>query len=97
MTRILTLGLALFLSGCAASITPNYDLRFGDAVREARQRMTLNPNAGANPDPVAGLDGKASHEALIRYQDSFKKPPPVTNVINIGGAIGGGSGGGSGR
>jgi hypothetical protein len=82
--------LPAFLGGCASSFTPNYDTRFGDAVREARQRMTLNPNAGSNPDAVMGMDGRTSREAIVRYQDSFKSPPPVVNVINIGGALGGG-------
>ena len=48
--------------------------------------MTLNPRGAANPDPVAGLDGQAARAALERYQDSFKAPPPVINVINIGGS-----------
>jgi hypothetical protein len=86
MNKSLALVLLALLGGCAASVTPNYDLRFGDAVRDARQRMTLNPGAGANPDPVIGMDGKASRETIIRYQDSFKSPPPVVNVINIGGS-----------
>lgn len=72
------------LAGC--STTPNYDARFGDAVRQARSAMTINPQAGANPDPAAGSDGQAAREALTRYRDSFKAPPPVVNVINIGGA-----------
>ncbi|HJU70876.1 MAG TPA: hypothetical protein VJ603_03445 [Paucimonas sp.] len=75
------------LAGCA-SVTPHYDARFGDAVREARQKMTINPDAGNNPDQVAGMDGKAAREAVILYQDTFKKPPPAVNVINIGGSIG---------
>jgi hypothetical protein len=89
MNKTLALLLLALLGGCAVSTTPNYDLRFGDAVREARQRMTLNPNAGSNPDSVIGMDGRASREAIVRYQDSFKTPPPVVNVINIGGAVGG--------
>lgn len=72
------------LSGC--STTPNYDARFGDAVRQARLAMTIHPNAGANPDQVAGMDGVAAREAQLRYQDTYKAPPPVVNVINIGGA-----------
>ena len=74
------------LAGCAASTTPNYDARFGDAVRQARAAMTIHPRGAANPDPVAGLDGQAARAALERYQDSFKAPPPVINVINIGGS-----------
>ena len=84
-TIALLLVLPALLLGCATSATPNYDTKFGDAVREARQRMTINPDAGNNPDPVAGLDGKAAHEATVLYQGTFKAPPPVVNVINIGG------------
>ena len=81
------LSLLALLTGCG-STTPAYDKRFGDAVRLSRQQMTVNPDAGNNPDPVAGLDGPAAREALQRYQSSFRTPPPVTNVINIGGAVG---------
>lgn len=79
------------LAGCSTTTTPNYDTRFGDAVRQARSAMTINPHASAEPDPAAGIGigGKAAQEAITRYHDSFKTPPPVVNVINIGGAIGG--------
>ena len=77
------------IAGCA-SVTPNYDAKFGDAVREAKLKMTINPDAGKNPDQVAGMDGKAGRETIILYQDTFKAPPPVVNVINIGGGLGGG-------
>lgn len=77
------------LASCASSPTPNYDLRFGDAVREARVRQTLNPTASAAPTQPLGLDGKTAEEALTRYRSSFKDPPPVVNVINIGGSGGG--------
>jgi len=92
--RMLTLrGLAVLsllalLTGCA-STTPEYDKRFGDAVRQSRLQMTINPDAGSNPDAVLGLDGPSAREALVRYQGTFKTPPPVTNVINIGGGGGG--------
>ena len=88
-TRLLTLLVLapLWLAGCASS-TPEYDKRFGDAVRLSRQQMTINPQAGSQADPVAGLDGPSAREAVQRYQDSFKAPPPVNNVINIGGAVG---------
>lgn len=80
------------LAGCA-STTPNYDKRFGEAVRDAKRQMTLNPEAGKNPDPVTGMDGRASRETMVRYKDSYKAPPPAVNVINIGGGIGGNGGG----
>jgi hypothetical protein len=89
MNRIAIVLLPLLLAGCAVAPTPNYDAKFGDAVRQARQMMTLNPNAGTSAGPSAGLDGKVAAEAMGRYQESFKSPPPVVNVINIGGAVGG--------
>jgi len=84
-----TLSFALLAAGCASSPTPNYDARFGEAVRQSRLAMTINPNAGSNPDPIAGMDGKSAHEGLGKYHDSFKNPPPVVPVINIGGAVSG--------
>lgn len=89
MTRILLLLLPISLAACSTSTTPNYDARFGDAVRQARQAQTLNPGT-VSTNPVMGMDGKAAKEAAGRYQDSFKTPPPVVNVINIGGQQSGG-------
>ena len=77
--------LLVLLTGCA-SVTPNYDARFGDAVREAKLKMIINPNAGKNPDQVLGMDGKAARETIIFYQNTYKEPPPPVNVINIGGS-----------
>jgi hypothetical protein len=80
------LAAALLAAGCAE--TPHYDARFGAAVRDARLAMTIDPNAGAKADEAMGIDGRAAKEAVKRYQDSFKAPPPVVNVINIGGSMG---------
>ena len=80
------LSLAL-ITGCAP-VTPQYSARFGDAVREARLKMTINPNAGSNPDQALGMDGRAARESVLLYQGTFRAPPPAVNVINIGGNIG---------
>ncbi|RQO60225.1 hypothetical protein DBV14_06560 [Variovorax sp. KBW07] len=94
--RSTTVALAcLFATGCS-HVTPNYDARFGDAVRDARKKMTVNPDAGKNGDPVAGMDGRAARESMNQYHESYKTPPPAINVINIGGGIGS-QGGGSGK
>jgi hypothetical protein len=45
-------------------------------------------DSAASQDPVAGMDGKASRDALIQYQNSFKTPPPAVNVINLGATLG---------
>ena len=91
MKNTLTIAIMIgLLAGCA-SVTPNYDAKFGNAVREARLKQTINPDAGKNPDQVVGTDGKTAKETMQVYQDSFKAPPPVVNVINIGGSLGGGN------
>jgi hypothetical protein len=84
MNKLTCCAVLAMLAGC--STTPDYDTRFGDAVREARSAMTIDPKASANTDPAAGIDGQAAREALGRYHDTYKAPAPVINVINIGGA-----------
>jgi hypothetical protein len=86
-----TLALTLLLGTGCSHVTPNYDARFGDAVRDARKKMTLNPDAGKDGNPVAGMDGRSASESMKQYHESYKVPPPAVNVINIGGAIGGGT------
>lgn len=84
ITLTLTLGL---LSGCASN-TPNYDAKFGEAVRSAQLKQTINPDAGKTPQDMAGIDGKAAQETMLLYKGTFQAPPPVVNVINIGGGLG---------
>jgi uncharacterized protein YceK len=84
-TSCLMLPCLALLAGCCA-VTPHYDRHFGEAVRQARAAMTVNRNAAANADPAAGIDGRAASEAVARYQESFKAPPPVTDVTGKGGA-----------
>ena len=80
--------LLVLLTGCT-SVTPHFDSRFGDAVREASRLQTLDPQAGQWPDTVNGMDGVAARETIRLYQGTFKEPPAVVNVINIGGLAGG--------
>ncbi|HEY0491390.1 MAG TPA: hypothetical protein VGD30_17910 [Telluria sp.] len=86
MNKFTCCAMLAMLAGC--STTPDYDTRFGDAVRDARTAMTIDPKASANTDPATGIDGQSAREALGRYHDTYKAPPPVVNVINIGGVAG---------
>lgn len=86
MNRLPLIVMPLVLAAACTSPTPNYDARFGDAVRQARLAQTLHPGL-VSTDPVAGMDGKSAEAAVQRYQDSFRAPPPVTSVIQIGGNI----------
>jgi hypothetical protein len=87
MNKLFSTIFFFLMSGCATS-TPNYDLKFGRALRDAKMNMIINPDAGKNPDMVVGMDGKSAREGIILYQNTSKAPPPAVNVINIGGAIG---------
>ena len=82
--------LAALLAGCG-STTPHYDARFGEAVRNARLQMTIDPQAGRTAgvgvDGATGMDGRATRHSMERYEQSYKSPPQAVNVINIGGSL----------
>jgi len=80
------------LSACTQP-APRYEAEFGNATRATLNAQIINPDAGKNQDPVAGLDGRAARDAINNYQKSFAKPEPQPNVFNFG--VGGGSGSGS--
>jgi len=77
----------VLLGACAVPATPNYDAKFGEAVRQATALQTLNPEAGRNADPVLGIDGESGKAAVDRYQESFRAPPRTFDIFNIGGAL----------
>jgi len=85
--RPLAAAIAAALSGCAATQAPQTDARFGQSVRNAVAAQTLNPNAGAKPGSPAAADGQAAVNALKRYRDGFKDPPPSFTILNIGGGV----------
>ena len=74
---------SLSLGGCLTS-TPYWDAHFGESVSQIRSMQTLNPDASANTDPVAGVDGTAAVAAQTNYGKSFTTPPPPVNVFAIG-------------
>ena len=86
------LALLLCLGGLAAcssltrSNSPMVDGAFGESVRQARARQLVNPEAGRNTDPVAGIDGEAGRSVIDAYHKSFKEPPRTFNVLGIGGS-----------
>jgi hypothetical protein len=82
--------LAIVVSGCATSTTPELDARFGQSVTAVRQQQTVNP-AGTplEKDQAQGIGGKPAVHAQERYQDSFKTPPRTFEVLGIGGTLSG--------
>ena len=92
-TNLKSLASAAFLAilaGCV-SPAPYVESHIGSAVNAAKAQQTIDPDASKNPDPVAGVDGRAAKSSVERYEDSFKAPPPTFNIININ------SGGNGGR
>ena len=98
-TILLPLATIALLAGCSTT-TPNYDAHFGEAVRTARMQMTINPDAGktvgVGTDGAIGMDGRATQQTMERYEQSYKTPPQVVNVINIGGSLTGNNSGSGG-
>lgn len=75
--------LAGVLTACVEP-APRVEAEFGNATRATLNAQIINPVAGNNPDPVAGLDGRAARDTINNYQKSFAKPEPTPNVFNIG-------------
>ncbi|HYN54197.1 MAG TPA: hypothetical protein VES38_05780 [Methylotenera sp.] len=78
--------LLVLIGGLSACVdpAPRYEAEFGNATRATFNAQIINPDAGNNPNPVTGLDGRAASDAINNYQKSFAKPEPTTNVFNIG-------------
>lgn len=82
---------ALLTVGCAASGSPDYDSRFGEASRALRAQQLIDEQAASrNAGVTPATDGRTMREAVDRQVESFKQPP-ATNIINIG--VGGGGNG----
>ena len=94
MTTLKIVTILTLAGGLTACVepAPRYEAEFGNATRATLNAQIINPDAGNNPDPVAGLDGRAARDVINNYQKSFAEPKPTENVFNIG--VGNSSGGG---
>lgn len=72
---------SLAISGCGT--TPRLDRQFGRSVDLLRAQQVINPQAGLNRNPVAGLDGKAGVAGYEAYQKSFSAPAPQSGALTI--------------
>jgi hypothetical protein len=83
---------AWLAGGCAASGSPGYDARFGDAARELRAQQLIDADAAkrhAGKTPPA--DGRTLREALDRHVSTYREPPAAPSItIGVGSAAGGG-------
>ena len=56
--------------------TPRWDRQFGDNARATLALQVIDPDAGRNPNPAAGMDGRAARAGYERYQRSFSGTAP---------------------
>jgi hypothetical protein len=60
------------LAGCAAaSSSPEWDRRFGDAARQVRAAQVIDPQASQRNKDIQGIDGKAAAGAMKGYAESY--------------------------
>jgi type IV pilus biogenesis protein CpaD/CtpE len=76
-------GLALMSTSCA-TLRNSQHAPMGEAVSLTMAQQVMNPAAGANRDPVSGVDGKSAKSSYDTYQKSFQAPQPQQNVFTIG-------------
>jgi hypothetical protein len=66
------LAAAALLGGCAAATSsPDWDSRFGDAARQVRAAQVIDPQAPARNTDIQGIDGKAAAGAMKGYAKSY--------------------------
>ena len=84
--RFKAVAVAAMLGTCTAcsSPTPLLDQHFGEAVSLITAQQVLHPDAGANRNPITGIDGVAGKSAYDEYQKSFRVPTPQPNSFTIG-------------
>ena len=87
--RLSAISSIALLSACV-STTPNLDATFGEATRETFRQQIINPQAGNNTDPVAGVDGRAAFDAMDNYHKSFATPEKSRDLGVGDGVVNGG-------
>jgi hypothetical protein len=87
-TTLAVLALLAPLAGCVAT-APEWESRFGDALRQARAAQAIDPDASSRNVTAPVVDGKAVAGAQTGYAGSYgyavkeAKQPPLT-VIPVG-------------
>lgn len=63
--------------------TPYWDSQFGSSTRISLARQVIDPKAGRNANPVAGMDGRAAQAGYERYQRTFSGTVPQAPTFMI--------------
>lgn len=66
---------AVVLLTLACTGTPQLYRHWGESVQTARQRQTVDPQAGKQTYTSTGMDGTATGHAVDSYHSGFKAAP----------------------
>ena len=91
---VLLVALSIMSWGCAGDLPQaqrkdTIDMNFRKSVESAQLSQTLNPEAGTEPTPVVGLDGKAAAGNMGKYRKMLKQTEKVRQTVGIGRTLGG--------
>ena len=70
LTAFVTVTVILMVSACTG--TPRLYRQWGKSVETAKQKQTVNPQAGQGLVQTPEMDGNAAGLAVDRYRQSFK-------------------------
>jgi hypothetical protein len=82
-------GLCIVLLGCAGNLPQpeRADLlqaHWGKSLETAKNNQILNPEAGKDPTPVEGLDGKAANDQMDKYRKALQREQRIQPSVGIG-------------
>jgi hypothetical protein len=82
-------GLSIMLWGCAGNLPEAkraeiLDTNWGKSVETAKSDQILNPDAGKEPTPVVGLDGKVAKDQMDKYRKTLKREAEVKESVGVG-------------
>jgi hypothetical protein len=91
---VLLVALSIISWGCAGDLPQarrkdTLDMNRSKSVESAQLSQTLNPEAGTEPTPVVGLDGKAAAGNMGKYRKMLKQTQKVKQTVGIGRKVGG--------
>ena len=90
----LLVGLSVMFFGCAGNLpqperTDVIDAHYGKALETAINDQILNPEAGREPTPVEGFDGRAANAQMDKYRETLKEKQEIQQSVGVGKAISG--------
>jgi hypothetical protein len=89
MILIGVIGLSIMFLGCAGNLpqaerTEVLNMNWGKSFESAKHNQILNPEAGKEPTPVVGFDGKAAAANVEKYREMLKREEKVTQTVGVG-------------